>query len=170
VTTIGGLLAAVQLAGSTGAAARVINIGADRPGGGSGFNEFVDSGRSELVVTPRTAGDLAITEELRYRPTALSCVESVIHSGSPVPRAHVQDLVDVIGERYIEVWGMTEGVAPFSLSPSARCSACRTSGGVSRRPQRVHFAAAMPRNASLKVRKDQLRAELAMLDGTGGQD
>jgi hypothetical protein len=33
----------------------------------------------------------------------------------------------------------------------------------------VHFAAAMPRNASLKVRKDQLRAELAMLDGTGGQ-
>jgi hypothetical protein len=28
-----------------------------------------------------------------------------------VPRAHVQDLVDVIGERYIEVWGMTEGVA-----------------------------------------------------------
>jgi acyl-coenzyme A synthetase/AMP-(fatty) acid ligase len=114
VTTIGGLLAAVQLAGSTGAAARVITIGADRPGGGSGFNEFVDSGRSELVVTPRTAGDLAITEELRYRPTALSCVESVIHSGSPVPRAHVQDLVDVIGERYIEVWGMTEGVAPFS--------------------------------------------------------
>jgi hypothetical protein len=32
-------------------------------------------------------------------------VESVIHSGSPVPRSQVQELVDVIGERYIEVWG-----------------------------------------------------------------
>jgi acyl-coenzyme A synthetase/AMP-(fatty) acid ligase len=30
-----------------------------------------------------------------------------------------------------------------------------------KRPQRVHFVAALPRNASLKVRKDQLRAELA---------
>jgi hypothetical protein len=30
----------------------------------------------------------------------------------------------------------------------------------------VHFAAALPRNASLKVRKDQLKAQL--LDGTGG--
>ena len=36
------------------------------------------------------------------------------------------------------------------------------------RPQRVVFAQALPRNASLKVRKDVLRAELAglRLDGT----
>jgi hypothetical protein len=38
-----------------------------------------------------------------------------------------------------------------------------------RRPQRVHFVASLPRNASLKVRKDQLRAELGRRepDGTG---
>ena len=38
-----------------------------------------------------------------------------------------------------------------------------------KRPQRVHFVTSLPRNASLKVRKDQLRAELAgrELDGTG---
>jgi acyl-coenzyme A synthetase/AMP-(fatty) acid ligase len=30
-----------------------------------------------------------------------------------------------------------------------------------KRPQRVHFAAALPRNASMKVRKDQLRDRLA---------
>jgi acyl-CoA synthetase (AMP-forming)/AMP-acid ligase II len=30
-----------------------------------------------------------------------------------------------------------------------------------KRPQRVHFAAALPRNASMKVRKDQLRDQLA---------
>ncbi len=25
-------------------------------------------------------------------------------------------MVEVIGERYLEVWGMTEGVAPFSAT------------------------------------------------------
>ncbi len=411
--------AAVRLAGSAGPAVRVITLGDDRPQGGGGFTELLDSARSEVKVTPRSAGDLAIVgytsgttglpkgamisqgaltecirlmpslfrissygrcaftgtlsfvsgiwgvilphlytggtvtflhpytpeswadhieadqstftyaptpfipafaEQLRRRPKALSCLESVIHSGSPVPRAHVRDLVDVIGERYIEVWGMTEGVAPFSATtradwrdaaragaddiyasagrafPTASIRAAgrdgellppgeegeltvqadimfdgylgdadatadsfgphgfRTgdlgrldgagyvyltgrvkdliiSGGMNvypaeveaalatvpgvaecavlglpderwgeavtavivpapgaaltadgviahlrtqiagyKRPQRVHFADALPRNASLKVRKDQLRAELAMLDGTGARD
>jgi acyl-CoA synthetase (AMP-forming)/AMP-acid ligase II len=58
----------------------------------------------------------AFAAELRRRPKALGALESVIHSGSPVPRSHVEDLVEVIGERYIEVWGMTEGVAPFSAT------------------------------------------------------
>ena len=58
----------------------------------------------------------AFAAEMRRRPQALRGLESVIHSGSPVPRAHVEDLVDAIGERYIEVWGMTEGVAPFSAT------------------------------------------------------
>jgi len=58
----------------------------------------------------------AFAEQMRRRPKALGSLESVIHSGSTVPRSHVQDLVDVIGERYIEVWGMTEGVAPFSAT------------------------------------------------------
>jgi acyl-CoA synthetase (AMP-forming)/AMP-acid ligase II len=58
----------------------------------------------------------AFAAELRRRPAALASLESVIHSGSPVPRAHAEDLVEVIGERYIEVWGMTEGVAPFSCT------------------------------------------------------
>jgi acyl-CoA synthetase (AMP-forming)/AMP-acid ligase II len=58
----------------------------------------------------------AFAEQMRRRPEALRSLESVIHSGAPVPRAHAQELVDVIGERYIEVWGMTEGVAPFSCT------------------------------------------------------
>jgi acyl-CoA synthetase (AMP-forming)/AMP-acid ligase II len=61
----------------------------------------------------------AFAAEMRRRPEALRSVESVIHSGSPVPRPHVQELVEVIGERYIEVWGMTEGVAPFSATTRA---------------------------------------------------
>jgi acyl-CoA synthetase (AMP-forming)/AMP-acid ligase II len=54
--------------------------------------------------------------ELRRRPQLLRPLETIIHSGSPVPRAHVQDLVDVAGGRYAEVWGMTEGVAPFTAT------------------------------------------------------
>jgi fatty-acyl-CoA synthase len=194
---------------------RLVTIGADRPPGAIGFDDFVSTGRSELEITPRAAGDLAIVgytsgttglpkgamisqraltecvrlmpslfrissygrcaftgtlsfvsgiwgvilphlytggtvtflhpytseswadhieadqstftyaptpfipafaEHMRRRPKALRCVESVIHSGSPVPRSQVQELVDVIGERYIEAWGMTEGVAPFSAT------------------------------------------------------
>jgi fatty-acyl-CoA synthase len=193
----------------------LVTIGADRPPGSIGFDDFVTTGRSDLEITPRAVGDLAIVgytsgttgqpkgamisqraltecvrlmpslfrissygrcaftgtlsfvsgiwgvllphlytggtvtflhpytpeswadhieadqstftyaptpfipafaEQMRRRPKALRSVESVIHSGSPALRSHVQELVDVIGERYIEVWGMTEGVAPFSAT------------------------------------------------------
>jgi acyl-coenzyme A synthetase/AMP-(fatty) acid ligase len=50
----------LDLGESAGPAVRLITIGDDRPPGGSGFNEVVDSARSELVVTARSAGDLAI--------------------------------------------------------------------------------------------------------------
>lgn len=77
--------------------------------------DFLEADRSTFTYTP-TPLIPAFAAELRGRPAALDWLESVIHSGSPVPRAHAQELVDVIGERYIEVWGMTEGVAPFSAT------------------------------------------------------
>ena len=63
------------------------------------------------AVHPPVRGRAAAAAGARCCP-----LESVIHSGSPVPRSHVEDLVDVIGERYVEVWGMTEGVAPFTAT------------------------------------------------------
>ncbi len=39
---------------------RLVTIGADRPPGAIGFDDFVSTGRSELEITPRAAGDLAI--------------------------------------------------------------------------------------------------------------
>jgi acyl-CoA synthetase (AMP-forming)/AMP-acid ligase II len=75
----------------------------------------IEADRSTFTYAP-TPFIPAFAAEMRRRPEALRALESVLHSGSPVPRAHVQDLVDVIGERYIEVWGMTEGVAPFSAT------------------------------------------------------
>jgi acyl-CoA synthetase (AMP-forming)/AMP-acid ligase II len=77
--------------------------------------DHVEADRSTFTYAPSPLIP-AFAAELRQRPAALRALESVIHSGSPVPRAHVADLVDVIGERYTEVWGMTEGVAPFSAT------------------------------------------------------
>jgi acyl-CoA synthetase (AMP-forming)/AMP-acid ligase II len=78
----------------------------------------IEADRSTFTYAP-TPFIPAFAEQMRRRPGALRSVESVIHSGSPVPRAQVQDLVDVIGERYIEVWGMTEGVVPFTATTRA---------------------------------------------------
>jgi fatty-acyl-CoA synthase len=77
--------------------------------------DHIEADQSTFTYAP-TPFIPAFAAQLRRRRSALRSVESVIHSGSPVPRAHVQELVDVIGERYIEVWGMTEGVAPFSAT------------------------------------------------------
>ena len=77
--------------------------------------DHIEADQSTFTYAP-TPLIPAFAAQLRRRPKALRSVESVIHSGSPVPRAQVQELVEVIGERYIEVWGMTEGVAPFSAT------------------------------------------------------
>ncbi len=65
------------------------------------------------VPTPLVPG---FVEEIRRHPEALASLESVLHSASPVPVTQVHELVELIGERYVEVWGMTEGVAPFSAT------------------------------------------------------
>ena len=54
--------------------------------------------------------------EARKRPEVLDHLESVLHSASPLPPSQARDLVDVIGERYVEVWGMTETVAPLTVT------------------------------------------------------
>jgi fatty-acyl-CoA synthase len=58
-------------------------------------------------------------EELRGRREALESLETVLHSASPLPAIQVEELGELIGERYVEVWGMTECVAPFSSTVRA---------------------------------------------------
>ena len=77
--------------------------------------DHVEADQSTFSYAP-TPFIPAFAAELRRRPKALASLESVLHSGSPVPRAHVEELVDVIGERYVESYGMTEGVAPFTAT------------------------------------------------------
>jgi len=55
-------------------------------------------------------------EQAKLKPEVLEHLESVLHSASPLPPSQARDLVDVIGERYVEVWGMTETVAPLTVT------------------------------------------------------
>ena len=54
--------------------------------------------------------------EVRSRPEALDHLVSVLHSASPLSPTYAKNLVDLIGERFVEVWGMTETVAPITGS------------------------------------------------------
>jgi acyl-CoA synthetase (AMP-forming)/AMP-acid ligase II len=55
-------------------------------------------------------------DEVARRPEALRSLQSVLHSASPLPRAHAERLGELIGDRFVEVWGMTESVAPVTAT------------------------------------------------------
>ena len=69
----------------------------------------------------------ALVEQIQRRPVMLESLESVLHSASPLPRVHTEALVDAVGERFLEVWGMTESIAPLTATTRddfrGRCSA-----------------------------------------------
>src|SRR5690606_34731007 len=65
-----------------------------------------------LGLTPLIPGLLAA---LDAHPAALETLQSVLHSGGPLPPELAQRLVDVIGDRLVETWGMTEVVGPITI-------------------------------------------------------
>lgn len=58
----------------------------------------------------------AFATEIRRRPEVLDHLDGVLHSGSLAPREAVVDLVDAIGHRYVETYGMTETGAPVTAT------------------------------------------------------
>lgn len=58
----------------------------------------------------------AFAAEVRRRPEVLDHLDGVLHSGSLAPRETVVDLVDAIGHRYVETYGMTETGAPVTAT------------------------------------------------------
>lgn len=118
-----------------------------------------------VYVTGRVK-DLIISGGMNVYPAE---VEAALASMPVVAECAVLGLPD-------ERWGeaVTAVIVP---APGARLTEesviayVRTRIASYERPQRVHFVAGLPHNASMKVRKDQLRAELGWreLDGTGGQ-
>jgi fatty-acyl-CoA synthase len=48
------------------------------------------------------------TQMASDRPKAISDLKTLVHAGSKVDRSVLQELVAVVGDRFVEAWGMTE--------------------------------------------------------------
>ena len=53
---------------------------------------------------------------LQAHPEVLDTLQSVLHSGGPLPAELAADLVDLIGDRLVETYGMTEVVGPITIT------------------------------------------------------
>jgi len=49
---------------------------------------------------------------LPKHPKLLASLQTIVHTGSKVPRDYTATLVEVAGQRFLETWGMTESVGP----------------------------------------------------------
>jgi acyl-CoA synthetase (AMP-forming)/AMP-acid ligase II len=126
-------------------------------------------------------GDLGRLDEAGYVYVTGRAKELIISGGMNVYPAEVEAaLASLPGVAECAVLGLPDErwgeavtavivpAADAALTPQSVIAHVRTQIASYKRPQRVVFAQALPRNASLKVRKDVLRAELAglRLDGT----
>jgi acyl-CoA synthetase (AMP-forming)/AMP-acid ligase II len=76
-----------------------------------------------LMVEHRTTFTLGLTplipsllSALKAHPAALDSLQGVLHSGGPLPPELARELVEVIGDRLVETWGMTEVIGPITIS------------------------------------------------------
>jgi fatty-acyl-CoA synthase len=58
-------------------------------------------------------------DEMALRPELLENLNTVVHTGSKVPPEFLVSLVDVVGPRLVETWGLTESVGPLSATTRA---------------------------------------------------
>ncbi|GAA1942135.1 class I adenylate-forming enzyme family protein [Nocardioides hwasunensis] len=66
-----------------------------------------------LGLTPLIPGLMAA---LQAHPQALDTLQSVLHSGGPLPAELAEGLVELIGDRLVETYGMTEVVGPITIT------------------------------------------------------
>jgi acyl-CoA synthetase (AMP-forming)/AMP-acid ligase II len=64
-----------------------------------------EHGNYTSVPSPRL---VEFAERAARRPASWRSLESMLHGASKAPVAHVERVVEVVGDRYIEGWGMTE--------------------------------------------------------------
>jgi fatty-acyl-CoA synthase len=78
----------------------------------------------------------AFRDALAARPEALRTLRTVVHTGSKVPLEFLESLVGVVGDRFVETWGLTETVGPLTattrLDLAGPCPAGDVLGSVGR--------------------------------------
>jgi fatty-acyl-CoA synthase len=81
-------------------------------------DEWVDrmvAERSQFTYVPSPLAP-AFTAEVRRRPEVLRTLTGVLHSASALRPDVMVDLVDAVGDRFVETWGMTETGAPVTAT------------------------------------------------------
>ncbi|MFJ2028662.1 class I adenylate-forming enzyme family protein [Streptosporangium sp. NPDC087985] len=79
-------------------------------------DEWVDRMIAEGSMTTSVPTPLApgFIDAVRQRPEVLDSLQTVLHSGSLMPSQTKRELVDVVGRRFLEAYGMTETGAPVT--------------------------------------------------------
>lgn len=81
-------------------------------------DEWIDrmiAERSQFTYVPSPLAP-AFTAEVRRRPEVLRSLTGVLHSASALRPEVMADLVDAVGDRFVETWGMTETGAPVTAT------------------------------------------------------
>ncbi len=78
------------------------------------FDRMVREG-SNLTYVPTPYADEFI-RQIERRPEVLQTLGSAVHSGSKIPAPTIERLVEAIGSRFIESYGMTETGAPVTTT------------------------------------------------------
>ncbi|WP_426511819.1 class I adenylate-forming enzyme family protein [Dactylosporangium sp. McL0621] len=97
--------------------------------------------RSTFTYVPSPLAP-AFTEEVRRRPEVLGSLTGVLHSASAMRPEVMRDLVSVIGDRFVETWGMTETGAPVTTTvPADWTGACEADDIYASAGRPAHIAA-----------------------------
>jgi acyl-CoA synthetase (AMP-forming)/AMP-acid ligase II len=93
---------------------------------GATVDEWVDrlSGAGATYTWVPSPLVRSFRDELHRRPDALARLRTVVHTGSKVPPEFLASLVDVIGDRLVETWGLTETVGPLTATTPGDFAGC----------------------------------------------
>ncbi|MFM8867404.1 MAG: class I adenylate-forming enzyme family protein [Ilumatobacteraceae bacterium] len=75
--------------------------------------EHMVANRSTFTYAP-TPLVMGFVQEASKQPQVLDHLQTVLHSASAISPVQAKALTDLIGDRYVEVWGMTETVGPLT--------------------------------------------------------
>jgi acyl-CoA synthetase (AMP-forming)/AMP-acid ligase II len=84
-------------------------------------DRWLDILLTQRVTSTNVASPLIpeLIEHVRRNPGLLDHLRTVLHGGAPAPRRQVAELVELIGGRYLETWGMTETTGSVSATTPA---------------------------------------------------
>jgi len=80
--------------------------------------EVLESDRSTFTYAPTPLLPV-LTAALEERPSIMEHLQTILHSASAAPPWMLQNLVEVCGDRLLEVWGMTESVSAVTATTLA---------------------------------------------------